>query len=108
MNRFRLVALLPWVAAAGCYNDAPAQSTLPERHYMAGPPGGAMDPRNAYSQVPDGAAPGGIADDADASEPAQPAESGSAAVVVAPDPGDARPDPEPGDPSDAVAEAPAP
>jgi hypothetical protein len=54
MSQFRLVALL-LVAAAGCYSDAPAQSTLPQPQYVSGPPGGNIDPGygyNAYSDDP--------------------------------------------------------
>jgi hypothetical protein len=48
MRQFRLAVLLSWLAAAGCYNDAPPQSTLPEPQYVSGPPGGAMDPGDGY------------------------------------------------------------
>jgi hypothetical protein len=44
MSQFRLVALLSLIGAAGCYNEAPAESTFPEQHYVSGPPGGAIDP----------------------------------------------------------------
>lgn len=50
MSTFRLVALLAFVAAAGCYSDAAPQSTFPEPHYISGPPGGAFDPGTAYEQ----------------------------------------------------------
>ncbi|HEX2686657.1 MAG TPA: DUF6600 domain-containing protein, partial [Kofleriaceae bacterium] len=48
MTQFRLVALLPLVTAAGCYNDAPSQPTLPLQ-VVSGPPGGAIDPGYGYS-----------------------------------------------------------
>ena len=44
MSQVRLAALATLLAAAGCYADAPPQSTLPEPRYVSGPPGGAMDP----------------------------------------------------------------
>jgi hypothetical protein len=54
MRLLRFVALLPWIAAAGCYSEAPAQSTLPDPTYVSGPPGGAMDPGGAYGQSTSG------------------------------------------------------
>src|SRR5678815_3811498 len=81
MSQFRLAVLLSLLAAAGCYNDAPPQSTLPEPQYMAGPPGGAMDPGFGYGAhasgpsagasatapgAPDGPAVAGDEDDDDA------------------------------------------
>ncbi|HEX7842929.1 MAG TPA: hypothetical protein VF469_35895, partial [Kofleriaceae bacterium] len=91
MRQFRLAVLLSWLAAAGCYNDAPPQSTLPEPQYVSGPPGGAMDPGYGYGAYRGGPSTGSVAsaapgapgdpaaagddddDDSDAQAPAPPA-----------------------------------
>ncbi|HEX8112046.1 MAG TPA: DUF6600 domain-containing protein, partial [Kofleriaceae bacterium] len=49
MSQVRLAALAMLLVAAGCYTDAPPQSTLPEPQYVSGPPGGGMDPGYATS-----------------------------------------------------------
>ena len=61
MSQLRFAALVTVVAAAGCYSDAPAQSTLPEPQYVSGPPGGAMDPGNAAPPYSGGYAGGAVA-----------------------------------------------
>jgi hypothetical protein len=58
MSMVRLAALAIPFFAAGCYTDAAPQSTLPEPQYVAGPPGGGMDPGYATSPY---AAPTGAA-----------------------------------------------
>jgi uncharacterized membrane protein YgcG len=70
MSQVRLAALAALLVAAGCYTDAPPQSTLPEPQYVSGPPGGGMDPGYAAppSALPTGGAAGvamapGAADD---------------------------------------------
>jgi hypothetical protein len=76
MCQVRLAALVPLLVAAGCYTDAPPQSTLPEPQYVAGPPGGGMDP--GYATPPYGGptraamAPGAAADPDDADDAASP------------------------------------
>lgn len=51
----RFLAVLPWLAALGCYREASPDSTFPETgpepqpHYAAGPPGGGMDPQTGYA-----------------------------------------------------------
>jgi hypothetical protein len=97
MRTFRFVALLP-LAAAACYSDSPAQSTLPttpfadEPRYTQGPPGGAMDedPRtDAYAPNP-GFAASDDDDDDDAPQasapPAPSADPGPAEGLVEPAP----------------------
>ncbi|HEX3758476.1 MAG TPA: DUF6600 domain-containing protein [Kofleriaceae bacterium] len=61
MSQVRL-AVLATLLAAGCYTDAPPQSTLPEPQYVAGPPGGAMDPGFAARPA---AGPAQVGDDGD-------------------------------------------
>ncbi|HET9627386.1 MAG TPA: DUF6600 domain-containing protein, partial [Kofleriaceae bacterium] len=107
MRSLRLIAVLPWIAAVGCYSDGPAASTFPgpgteptadpryvtgpgsigTSHaaggpgpgYVAGPPGGAMDANPAYG------APGPYADDAeDPNDSAGDAPGGVAEGPVAP------------------------
>jgi len=56
MSELRLVALLSVVGAAGCYSDAPPQSTLPEPYYVSGPPGAASG--LGTSTRPSGTGPG--------------------------------------------------
>ena len=99
MSPFRLVALLPWVAAAGCYNDASSQSTLPQSPpqlpYASGPPGGGMDPdygNSAYARDPgyqaaEPPAPAEMAPLEAVPDPAAPA-SGPADPALAPAPDD--------------------
>ena len=70
MSQLRLAALVT-LLAAGCYSEAAPQSTLPEPQYVAGPPGGAIDPGYAYATDGSGANVGsGIA----ATDPADPAD----------------------------------
>jgi hypothetical protein len=49
MHDFRFVVALSLIGAAGCYSDTQQQSTLREPHYVAGPPGGVIDPASGYS-----------------------------------------------------------
>ena len=101
MSQFRLVALLPLIAAAACYRDAPAQSTFPDQQYVSGPPGGAMDPdHNASDQAgneaaldpqrtPSELAPKAWAEPPPAAAPSRPDDLvGSAGPSDAADPGD--------------------
>ena len=78
MSQVRLAALATLLVAAGCYTDAPPQSTLPEPQYVAGPPGGGMDPGYAtspYAGAPGAAAAPGAAVDPDDVDDAAPPES---------------------------------
>jgi hypothetical protein len=59
MSQVRLAALAALLVSAGCYTDAPAQSTLPEPQYVAGPPGGGMDP--GYPAPPSAGPAAGVA-----------------------------------------------
>jgi len=62
MSQVRLAALATLLVSAGCYTDAPAQSTLPEPQepqYVSGPPGGGMDP--GYATPPSAAPAAGVA-----------------------------------------------
>jgi hypothetical protein len=56
MSQVRLAALAMLLAAAGCYTDAPPQSTLPDPQFVSGPPGGGMDP--GFTSPPPAGAPG--------------------------------------------------
>src|ERR1044071_9184444 len=72
MSQLRLAALVT-LLAAGCYSEAAPQSTLPEPQYVAGPPGGAIDPGSGYADATDGSGANvgpGIA----ATDPADPAD----------------------------------
>src|SRR5215510_3101578 len=72
MSQLRLAALVT-LLAAGCYSEAAPQSTLPEPQYVAGPPGGAVDPGYGYAYATDGSGANvgpGIA----ATDPADPAD----------------------------------
>ena len=51
MGQLRFAALLV-LLAAGCYREAADDSTLPEPHYISGPPGGAIDQPSAYARGP--------------------------------------------------------
>src|SRR5690349_2698149 len=79
MSQLRLAALV-MLLAAGCYRDAAQQSTLPDPQYVAGPPGGAIDPGYGYASAgaPDrsGAYAVNATDRAaaDAADPADPAD----------------------------------
>ncbi len=93
MSQVRLAALATLLVAAGCYADAPPQSTLPEPQYVSGPPGGGMDP--TYAPPPYAGPAGGAAmapgaaedpDDVDGAPPPQPMPPG--AGPVAPGAGD--------------------
>jgi hypothetical protein len=112
MSQSRLVVLLPLLAAAGCYNDAPSQSTLPQIPYGSGPPGGAIDPGYGYNQDADEAAnvagePPAIAVVDDAPTPSQmaPSEIAPGPVAAAPDPAAPAVDAAPEDDDQDVAEA---
>ncbi len=99
MSQVRLAALATLLVAAGCYTDAPPQSTLPEPQYVSGPPGGGMDP--AYATPPyvgsnvgsaDGAAMApGAAEDPDDVDGAAPSEPIPPAAPVGPGAGPAAP-----------------
>ncbi|TMQ02164.1 MAG: hypothetical protein E6J91_53385, partial [Deltaproteobacteria bacterium] len=117
MSQFRFAALLPLIAGFGCYREAPPQSTLPEPHYVSGPPGGAIDPGSAYAEDADD--PDDVDDDAAATAatssaaqaPGEATADASAAEAPAPAPGDGAQlaavaaAPEAGDPTTAVSDA---
>jgi hypothetical protein len=108
MTPLRFAVLLPWLAAAGCYSDAPSQSTLPpsESHFVAGPPGGAMDPDGASAQDL-GQASANEPDDADDPGAGDPAVRGPAAPVASSeDLADGATDPATDPADDAIAGAP--
>lgn len=107
MPQFRLVVLLPWLAAAGCYNDAPSQSTLPQLQYASGPPGGAIDPGYGYRQDAYAAGESPTAFEVAPSEApeAAPPEAVPDAVAAAPDQAAPAQGPAPEDDDPDVAEA---
>jgi hypothetical protein len=100
MSQVRLAALATLLVTASCYTDAPPQSTLPEPQYVAGPPGGGMDPGYAtprYAgptagvatppappQVDDDADDADVADDAAPPETAPPAQAPVGAAPAGP------------------------
>jgi hypothetical protein len=90
MSQVRLAALATLLVAAGCYTDAPPQSTLPDPQYVAGPPGGGMDPGyatppSAGARVATAAAPSQVdEDDSDDAAPPESMPPAQAPVAVAP------------------------
>lgn len=104
MSAFRIVALLPLVAAVGCYRDGPAQTTLPEPQYFSGPPGGAPDPGTSFSQSAGDPADEAVDQPTPASSDMAPSAAAPAPMAAAADPADPAFGPDAGS-GDEVAEA---
>jgi hypothetical protein len=89
------------VAAAGCYNDAPSQSTLPQfqpqAQFVSGPPGGDGDPGYGYGQSQAGGEPSFEAEEIPPGETAAPPSEMAPPEAPVAAPADlAAPAPEPG------------